>query len=201
MHAPVTAKDSEKTFSLTHLFSDRRIAAALGLGFTSGIPFLLVYGTQSAWLSEAGVPIATLGLLSELTLAYKFKFVWAPFLDRYDDPFFGRWLGRRRGWVVVSQIAVMLALAGIAFGDPAHWLAWTVAFSLALGFAGARQDVVIDGWRITVAPPNGRRSCRPGRRSDGAWAPLRPGPARFTWRTLSAGALPICAWRPPWRLA
>ncbi len=138
--------------SLRHLVSDRSIQAMLGLGFSSGIPFLLVYITQSAWLSEAKVPISILGLMSELTLAYKLKFVWAPFLDRYDAPVFSRLLGRRRGWIIVSQIGVALALAGISFGDPAHWLAWTVAFSLALGFAGATQDVVIDGWRITVAP-------------------------------------------------
>jgi PAT family beta-lactamase induction signal transducer AmpG len=137
--------------ALRGLAGDRRIAAMLGLGFSSGIPFLLVYVTQSAWLSEAKVPIGMLGLLSELTLAYKFKFLWAPFLDRYDAPVFGRWLGRRRGWIIVTQIGVILALGGIAFGDPAHWLAWTIVFSLALGFAGATQDVVIDGWRITVA--------------------------------------------------
>lgn len=124
----------------------------LGLGFSSGIPFLLVYVTQSAWLSEARVPIAILGVMSELTLAYKFKFIWAPFLDQYDAPLFSRLLGRRRGWIVTSQIGVALALAGVAFGDPAHWLAWTIVFSLALGFAGATQDIVIDGWRITVAP-------------------------------------------------
>ncbi len=138
--------------SLRHLLSDRSILAMLGLGFSSGMPFLLVYVTQSAWLSEAKVPISILGLMSELTLAYKLKFVWAPFLDRYDAPVLSRLLGRRRGWIVASQIGVALALAGIAFGDPAHWLAWTIAFSLALGFAGATQDVVIDGWRITVAP-------------------------------------------------
>jgi PAT family beta-lactamase induction signal transducer AmpG len=134
------------------LFCDRRIAAMLGLGFSSGIPFLLVYVTQSAWLSEAKVPVEILGLMSELTIAYKFKFVWAPFLDRYDAPLFSSLLGRRRGWIIVSQIAVMLTLAGVAFGDPAQWLFWTVVFSLALGFAGATQDVVIDGWRITAAP-------------------------------------------------
>ena len=86
----------------------------LGLGFSSGIPFLLVYATQSAWLTEAKVPLATIGLLSELTLAYKFKFVWAPFLDRYDVPVLGRLLGRRRGWIVASQVAVAGALAGLA---------------------------------------------------------------------------------------
>ena len=122
----------------------------LVLGFASGIPYQLVYITQSAWLYEAKVPIAIIGMMSELTLAYKFKFVWSPFLDRYDAPLFSRLLGRRRGWIVVSQIAIMAALAGIALGDPAEWLAWTIAFSLALGFAGATQDVVVDGWRINV---------------------------------------------------
>src|SRR5580692_7355931 len=153
VHMQNTAAEGAKPPSfLSHLFSDRRIAPMLVLGFASGIPFQLVYITQSAWLYEAKVPIATIGLMSELTLAYKFKFVWAPFLDRYDAPIFSRLLGRRRGWIVVSQIAVMAALAGVALGDPGHWLAWTVAFSLALGFAGAIQDVVIDGWRINVAP-------------------------------------------------
>lgn len=137
---------------LASLFGDRRVGAALGLGFSSGIPFLLVYGTQAAWFSEAKVPIATIGLLSELTLAYKFKFLWAPFLDRYDAPILGRLLGRRRGWIVASQLAVAAMLAGVAFGDPSHWLAWTVGFSIALGVAGATQDVVIDGWRIAAAP-------------------------------------------------
>ena len=152
MQARAGEGETGRRFGLSHL-ADRSVAAMLGLGFASGIPFLLVYVTQSAWLSEAKVPIGVLGLMSELTLAYKFKFLWAPFLDRYDPPLLGRLLGRRRGWIVVSQIGVMVTLAGVAFGDPAHWLAWTVVFSLALGFAGATQDVVIDGWRITVAPP------------------------------------------------
>ena len=128
--------DPEKASLLAHLWADRRYVAMLGLGFSSEIPFLLVYVTQSAWLSEAKVPIETIGLMSELTIAYKFKFAWAPFLEKYDAPIFSPLLGRRRGWIVVSQIAVMLALAGIAFGDPAQWLVYTVAFSLALGLAG-----------------------------------------------------------------
>src|SRR5881628_730504 len=147
MQAHVMEKGLGGTFSPSHLISARRIAAALGLGFTSGIPFLLVYGTQSAWLSEAGVPLATIGLLSELTLAYKFKFVWAPFLDQYDPPLLGRVLGRRRGWLVVA------ILAGIAFGDPGHWICWPVGFSIALGIAGATLDLVLDGWRITSGRP------------------------------------------------
>jgi hypothetical protein len=81
-------KDPEKDSLLAHVLADRRYAAMLGLGFSAGIPFLLVYVTQSAWLSEAKVPIETIGLMSELTIAYKFKFVWAPFLDKYDAPIF-----------------------------------------------------------------------------------------------------------------
>ena len=145
-------EDPEKDSLLAHVLADRRYAAMLGLGFSAGIPFLLVYVTQSAWLSEAKVPIETIGLMSELTIAYKFKFVWAPFLDNYDAPIFSALLGRRRGWIIVSQLAIMLALAGVAFGDPAHWMGYTVAFSLALGVAGATQDVTIDGWRITSVP-------------------------------------------------
>ncbi|MDE2579014.1 MAG: MFS transporter [Hyphomicrobiales bacterium] len=138
---------------LAHLREDRRYLAMIGLGFASGVPFQLVYATQSAWLSEAGVPLHVIGMLVELTIAYKFKWLWAPFLDRYDPPILANWLGRRRAWIVVSQIFCMIALAGVAFGDPGHFLAWTIAFSVALGVAGATQDITIDGWRINAAPP------------------------------------------------
>jgi PAT family beta-lactamase induction signal transducer AmpG len=136
------------------------------------------------------VPIETIGLLSELTIAYKFKFIWSPFLDKYDPPLLARLVGRRRGWIIVSQIAVILALAGVAFGDPAHWIAWTIAFSLALGFAGATQDVTIDGWRITAAPP-GKQSLMTAFSEAGY---------RFGTLASGAGAL-ILADRYGWRVA
>lgn len=151
MHDPAAPHD--RTSFFTHFANDpRRIGAAIILGFSTGIPFLLVYGTQSAWLYEAKVPIETIGLLSEMTLAYKFKWVWAPFLDEYDAPVFSKLLGRRRGWIVLSQLAVIVALIGVAYGDPGNWLMWTVLFSFALGVAGATQDITVDGWRITVVP-------------------------------------------------
>jgi PAT family beta-lactamase induction signal transducer AmpG len=153
------------------------------MGFTSGIPFLLVYSTQSAWLSDVGISLAIIGLLSELTLAYKFKFLWAPFLDRYDPPLFGRALGRRRGWIIVAQLGVMATLAGVALGDPAHRLAWTIVLSLALGFAGATLDL-----------PRSRPCCRPGPRLAGASAISRPAPAPCSWPIGLAGAVPIFAW-------
>jgi PAT family beta-lactamase induction signal transducer AmpG len=162
----------------------------VGLGFSSGLPFLLVYSTQSAWLSEAGVPIETIGLLSELTIAYKFKFVWSPFLDKYDPPLLASFVGRRRGWIIISQIAVFMALAGVAFGDPAHWISWTNFFSLVLGFAGATQDVTIDGWRITAAPP-GKQSLMTAF-SEGGY--------RVGTLVAGAGTL-IAADRYGWRIA
>jgi PAT family beta-lactamase induction signal transducer AmpG len=136
--------------TLDHLREDRRYAAMVGLGFSMGMPYLLVYITQSAWLSEAKVPIQTIGLMSWLTFAYKLKFLWAPLLEHYDAPLFSRLLGRRRGWIVTSQIAVALALSGVALGEPAARLWWTIAFSAALGIAGATQDIIIDSWRINA---------------------------------------------------
>jgi MFS transporter, PAT family, beta-lactamase induction signal transducer AmpG len=136
------------------------------------------------------VPLATIGLTSELTLAYKFKFVWAPFLDRYDAPVFSRLLGRRRGWIVVS----MAALAGVALGDPGHWLAWTVAFSLALGFAGATQDVVIDGWRISVAPAKRQALMASWSEVGYRVGVLTAGAGRPCSRIGSDGAPPTFAW-------
>src|ERR1700684_3419615 len=112
MTTATSSTGPEVTPFLSALFRDRRLPPALGLGFTSGMPFLLTYSTQSAWLTDAGVPLATIGLLSELTLAYKFKFVWAPFLDQYDPPLVGRMLGRRRGWLLVAILAVMAMLGG-----------------------------------------------------------------------------------------
>jgi hypothetical protein len=103
MQATIASTDAELVPFWSALIRDRRMA--LGLGFTSGMPFLLTYSTQSAWLTDAGVPLATIGLLSELTLAYKFKFVWAPFLDQYDP--LATW--GLRGWcpsIAIGHIVV-----------------------------------------------------------------------------------------------
>lgn len=132
--------------------SDRRYAAALGLGISSGLPLPLVYSVQAAWLKDVEVPISTIGLLSEMSIAYKLKFLWAPFLERYELPVLGAWLGRRRGWILLMQFAAAVALGCIAFGNPAHSLTWTIVFSVALGFAASTQDIVIDDWRINAMP-------------------------------------------------
>ena len=183
------------TTLLAYLKQDRRYAAMLGLGFSIGVPFPLVYATQSAWLSEAKVPIEYIGLLSEVTIAYKLKWLWSPFLDRYDPPFLAETIGRRRAWIVISQLCIMVTLAGVAFGDPGHWLAWTIAFSLALGLAGATQDICVDGWRITAAPP-GKQSMMTAFSETGfRFGRFAQELVLFSLRTSSVGVSPISPWR------
>ena len=151
----------------------------LALGFSSGLPFLLVFSTQSAWLREAGVAREHIGLMSWVALAYSFKFLWAPLLDRYDAPLLGRWLGRRRGWMALTQIAVACCLVGLSFGDPAHNLLWTIVFAFCLGFFSATQDVVIDGGASPSPRPNSRARCRRRARSATNSPFSAPAPARF----------------------
>jgi PAT family beta-lactamase induction signal transducer AmpG len=132
--------------------ADPRLALMLALGFSSGLPFLLIFSTQSAWLREAGVSKADIGLMSYCALAFSFKFLWAPIIDRYDPPGLARLLGRRRAWMLIAQIGVAAGLLGLSFGAPRQTLIWSIAFAFLTAFAAATQDVTIDGWRIDAAP-------------------------------------------------
>src|SRR5918994_1983740 len=144
------AAASKPRLSLRDILADRRIALMLPLGFSSGLPFLLVFGTLSAWLREAGISRTEIGMLSWVALAYSFKFLWAPIVDRYDVPVLARLLGRRRGWMALSQIVTAIGLVGIASSDPRTALSLTIVSALLVAFASATQDVVIDGWRINA---------------------------------------------------
>ncbi len=138
--------------SYRDILSDGRLAVMLLLGFSAGLPLLLVFGTLSAWLREAGISRTDIGLLSYVALAYSFKFVWAPVIDAVDPPILGRLFGRRRGWMILSQIGIACGLIGLSLGDPKAALMPMVFCALATAFFGATQDVVIDGWRIDAAP-------------------------------------------------
>jgi MFS transporter, PAT family, beta-lactamase induction signal transducer AmpG len=144
---------SEQRHRLMEILSDRTLVIMLALGFSSGLPFLLIFSTQSAWLQEAHVSLSAIGFFSYVALAYSFKFAWAPVLDGVDLPGLAVWLGRRRAWMFVAQIGVALGLAWLAFGDPAQKLLAQIAISFLVGFCAATQDVAIDGWRIEAAPP------------------------------------------------
>jgi PAT family beta-lactamase induction signal transducer AmpG len=145
-------EEAKRRVLLADIITDPRVALMLALGFSSGLPFLLIFSTQSAWLREAGVTRTEIGLLSYVALAYTFKFLWAPVIDTRDLPGLARLLGRRRAWMLVAQLSVALGLACLAFGDPAHSLGWTIVFAFFIAFSAATQDVVVDGWRIDAAP-------------------------------------------------
>lgn len=121
------------------------------LGFSAGLPLLLVLGTLSFRLREAGLDRTTIGYLSWVGLAYGFKWAWSPLVDRLPIPLLTRWLGRRRSWLLLSQLAIMLALAGMAVADPRTGLDMVVWCALAVAFASATQDIALDAFRIESA--------------------------------------------------
>lgn len=121
-------------------------------GFTSGLPFLLVGGTLSAWLKESGVSLETIGLISYATLTYSLKFLWAPAVDRLRLPGFSA-LGQRRGWLLASQLMLLGSLVGMALMTPGQLMPF-IALLFMAAFAGATQDVAVDAYRIEIAPPD-----------------------------------------------
>jgi PAT family beta-lactamase induction signal transducer AmpG len=123
----------------------------VALGFAAGLPLLLVLGTLSFRLREAGVSRATIGELSWVGLAYAFKWAWAPLVDRVTLPGLTRWLGRRRSWLLLSQLAIVAGLVGMALADPQAGLAVLVWCALAVAFASATQDIALDAYRIESA--------------------------------------------------
>jgi PAT family beta-lactamase induction signal transducer AmpG len=120
------------------------------LGFSSGLPFFLTGNTLGYWLRDEGTTLGAIGFLSWVGLAYSVKFLWAPFIDRLPAPLFGR-LGRRRGWMILSQLIVAAGLVGLAATGPKHGLAAVGLLAVIVAFASSTQDIVVDAWRIEAA--------------------------------------------------
>jgi PAT family beta-lactamase induction signal transducer AmpG len=123
------------------------VALAL-LGFSSGLPLALTDSTLKAWLRESGIDLKTISFFALVGLPYNLKFVWAPFLDRYSLPF----LGRRRGWMLATQLLLAAALFFMSGSDPNGGLAWIGALALGISFLSASQDIVADAWRTEKLP-------------------------------------------------
>lgn len=139
------------------LLSEKSFWSILFLGFSAGLPILLVFGTLSVWLNEAGVSKSTITYFSWAGLGYGFKFVWAPLIDQARLPLLTGWLGKRRAWLLLCQVLLLLILAGMALTDPiAHDYSLTIMalLAVALGFVSASQDIVIDAYRIEITPPH-----------------------------------------------
>jgi PAT family beta-lactamase induction signal transducer AmpG len=128
--------------------------ASLALGFSCGLPFILVGQTLSAWLRQSGIERATIGMLSWVALLYTVKFLWAPFVDRFRLPVLHGLLGRRRSWMLLAQCGIALAVANLSRQDPAVNLAAVVAGAILIAFCSATQDIAVDAWRVESAPPD-----------------------------------------------
>ena len=165
------------------IYTHPRVLGMLSLGFSAGLPLLLVLGTLSFWLREAGIDRSTIGHLSWIGLAYGFKWMWSPLVDRLSLPLLTRWLGRRRAWLLLSQIVIVISLAGMASTDPVDNLAYTVFFALSVAFASATQDIALDAYRIEAVAP----------RLQGAMAATYQAGYRVAMILASAGVLWIAA--------
>ncbi len=152
MKNTTAAQDEKNNFKglrgIQRAFATPSAVTMLFLGLGSGLPFLLVGYTLSTWLRDTGIALSVIGLVSYASFFYVLKFLWAPLIDRYPLPF----LGRRKGWLVLSQVLLIAALASMAIVGPESSL---TIFTMLVGltaFAGATQDTVVDAYRIEIAP-------------------------------------------------
>jgi PAT family beta-lactamase induction signal transducer AmpG len=134
------------------VYLERRVLSLLFFGFSSGLPLLLVYSTLSAWLKEVGVSKTAIGFVSLVGTAYALKFLWSPLVDKLPVPILTRLLGRRRSWMLISQVALIVSIAGMASSDPAtaDGLWWMIFWAVMVAFASATQDIVIDAYRTEI---------------------------------------------------
>jgi len=128
----------------------RKSSTMLAFGFSSGLPFALLIGTLNAWLGEAKINLATIGVLSWIGLSYSFKFLWSPLVDRLRLPGLER-IGRRKSWIVLCQAVMIAGFAGLAATNPATNIGTFAIFAVIAALASATQDVAVDAWRIDVA--------------------------------------------------
>ena len=133
------------------VYGERRVFIMLLLGFSAGLPNLLIFDTLSAWLRESGQTLEVIGFFALATLSYSLKFVWAPLIDRTAVPILTPLLGHRRSWMLLTQAVIVFGLWSISGLDPSNALLAVALFATLVGFFGATQDIVIDAWRIEAA--------------------------------------------------
>jgi PAT family beta-lactamase induction signal transducer AmpG len=176
--SPATWRDSLRSLA------DVRVLRIGCLGFSSGLPLLLVFGTLSFWLAEADIDRSTIGFISWVALAYAVKVLWSPLVDQLEIPIIGSRLGRRRSWLLLSQLTVMGGLVGMGVTDPKIELEQMVICAVIVAFASATQDIVVDAYRIESAAT----------RLQGIMAGVYTTGYRLAMFASSAGALALAAW-------
>lgn len=152
-NSPIAKKSLSESLQA---YLDRRSLIMLFLGFVAGIPILLIFSSLSLWLREAGIDRSVVTMFSWAALGYAFKFIWAPLIDAVPLPILTKLLGRRRSWILVSQIMIIAAICIMASVNPANEgsLVLMAVGAVLLGFSSATQDIVIDAYRIELAPPS-----------------------------------------------
>jgi PAT family beta-lactamase induction signal transducer AmpG len=149
--ATVTVDETPKGLKLLRTaLGNRKTGIMLVFGFAAGLPYTLLIGTLNAWLGEWEIDLATIGVVSWIGLAYAFKFLWSPLVDRVRLPGLEK-LGRRRSWLILCQLLLTATFFALSFSDPRLELGWFALVAVIGAFASATQDVVIDAWRIDVA--------------------------------------------------
>lgn len=128
------------------IFQQPKSAILLILGFASGLPLALTSGTLQAWMTVENIDLKTIGFFSLVGQAYVFKFLWSPVMDRYTPPL----LGRRRGWLLITQILLLISVAAMGFLEPGTQLRWMAALAVIIAFCSASQDIVFDAWKTDV---------------------------------------------------
>jgi len=134
------------------IFTQRNTVILLLLGFASGLPLALTSGTLQAWMTVENVDLKTIGIFSLVGQAYVFKFLWSPMMDRYTPSF----LGRRRGWLILTQLLLVVAIFAMGFMDPSKDLFWLASLAVLIAFASASQDIVFDAYKTDLLPPEER---------------------------------------------
>lgn len=132
--------------SIWATYSERNARILLLLGFASGLPLALTSGTLQAWITVENVDIRTIGFFTLVSQAYVFKFLWAPFMDRYQLPF----LGRRRGWMIATQLLLVVSIAGMGMLKPTEHLWWLAAAAAIVAFCSASQDIIFDAYKTDL---------------------------------------------------
>lgn len=134
------------------IYRQRSIVSMLFLGFSSGLPFLLVFSTLTVWLRQAGIERSTIGMFAWVGIAYSFEFAWSPVVDRVKLPLLHRLLGQRRSWMLLGQLGVALGLLRVSVGNPANHSGTIALAALFVAFCSATQDIAMNAWRIESVP-------------------------------------------------
>ena len=138
------------------IYGQPRMLSMLLLGFSAGLPFYLVFQSLSAWLRQEGILRSTIGMFAWVGLAYSFKFIWSPIVDRMPLPLLTRWVGKRRSWMLFAQAGIAIGLFNLSLSNPAVAILPIALWALFVAFFAATQDIAVDAWRIETAGNDGQ---------------------------------------------